>query len=113
MIRPSRKRGGRFAIWDEGEGEGEGELVFLRLMDPLPDGRVRFYPSTLVLTPGEDPPLRLRQSREVLLRGWRRREVEAALAAHGIEPERALGGFDGSPFDPGESSDLVLIARRS
>jgi SAM-dependent methyltransferase len=90
----------------------EGELVFLRLMDPLPDGRVRFYPSTLILTPGEDPPLRLERSREVLLRGWRRAEVEAALRGAGIHPERALGGFDGAPFDPAESQDLVLVARR-
>ena len=95
------------------EDEAEGELVFLRLMDPQPDGCVRFYPSTLVLTPGEDPPLRLEQSREVHLRGWRRREVEAALEAHDIHPERALGGFDGSPFDAGESPDLVLVARRA
>ncbi len=94
-------------------GEDEGELVFLRLMDPLPDGRVRFYPSTLVLTQGADPPLRLERSREVLLRGWRRAEVEAALAGAGIVPERALGGFDGSPFDPETSQDLVLVARRS
>lgn len=96
-----------------GEDDGEAsEVVFLRLMTPLPDGRVRFYPSTLVLTPGEDPPLRLERSREVLLRGWRRGEVEAALRAAGIVPERALGGFDGSPFDPAASQDLILVARR-
>lgn len=94
-------------------GDPDGsEIVFLRLMDPLPDGRVRFYPSTLVLTPGEEPPLRLERSREVLLRGWRRAEVEAALWAVGIVPERALGGFDGTPFDPASSQDLVLVARR-
>lgn len=95
------------------EGETQGELVFLRLMDPLPDGRVRFYPTTLILTPGEDPPLRLERSREVLLRGWRRAEVEAALRDAGILPERALGGFDGAPFDPARSQDLILVARRS
>ena len=93
-------------------GKEAGELVFLRLMDPLPDGRVRFYPTTLILTPGEDPPLRLERSREVLLRGWRRAEVEASLRGAGIHPERALGGFDGAPFDPAESQDLVLVARR-
>lgn len=91
----------------------EGELVFLRLMDPLPDGRVWFYPSTLILSPGEEPPLRLERSREVLLRGWRRGEVEAALGAAGILPERALGGFDGAPWDAAEAQDLVLVARRA
>ncbi|HSL84107.1 MAG TPA: class I SAM-dependent methyltransferase [Thermoanaerobaculia bacterium] len=94
-------------------GQTEGELVFLRLMDPLPDGRVRFYPTTLTLTPGADPPLRLERSREVLLRGWRRAEIEAALRDAGITPERALGGFDGAPFDAASSQDLVLVARRS
>jgi SAM-dependent methyltransferase len=90
----------------------EGELVFLRLMDPLPDGRVRFFPSTLVLRPGGEPPLVLERSREVLLRGWRRAEVEAALAAAGVVPERALGGFDGGAWERLESQDLVLVARR-
>jgi glycine/sarcosine N-methyltransferase len=91
----------------------EGELVFLRLMTPLPDGRVRFFPSTLLLRPGVDPPLAIERSREVLLRGWRRGELEAALSAAGIAPERALGDFAGAPFDPGASQDLVLVARRS
>lgn len=95
------------------EEDADGELVFLRLMDPLPDGRVRFYPTTLTLTPGADPPLRLERSREVLLRGWRRAEVEAILRDAGLVPERALGGFDGAPFDPAESRDLVLVARRA
>jgi len=94
-------------------GQREGELVFLRLMDPLPDGRVRFYPTTLTLTAGADPPLSLERSREVLLRGWRRAEIEAALRDAGLVPERALGDFEGNPFDPRSSQDLVLIGRRA
>ncbi len=90
----------------------EGELVFLRLMDPRPDGTVWFYPSTLVLRPGTDPPLVLERSREVRLRGWRRAEVVAALAAGGLEVERELGGFDGAGFAAAASQDLVLVARR-
>lgn len=101
----------------EGNEGAETETVFLRLMTPLPDGRVRFYPSTFTLHPGQDPPLRLERSREVLLRGWRRREVEAILEEHGLRPERALAGFEptglaGTPFDPATSHDLVLVARR-
>jgi glycine/sarcosine N-methyltransferase len=95
------------------ETTGDGELVFLRLMDPLPDGRVRFYPTTLVLQPGADPPLRIHHSREVLLRGWRRAELEAILTAAGFRTDRALGNFDGSPFDPAESPDLILVTRRT
>jgi SAM-dependent methyltransferase len=93
-------------------GREEAETVFVRLMTPLPDGRVRFYPSTLTLHPGEDPPLRLERSREVLLRGWRRHELETALTDAGLPTERALGGFDAEDFDPLESHDLVLVARR-
>jgi hypothetical protein len=55
----------------------------------------------------------VQSSREVLLRGWRRAELEAVLADAGLPAERALGGFDGRPFDPAESQDLVLVARRS
>lgn len=90
----------------------EGELVFLRLMDPLPDGRVRFYPSTLVLRPEQEPPLILERSREVLLRGWRRGQVEEIFRDAGLRPERALGSFEGEAFDPSTSHDLVLVARR-
>lgn len=90
----------------------DGELVFLRLMTPLPDGRVRFFPTTLLLRPGTDPPLALERSREVLLRGWRRGELETTLARAGIAPEEAFGDFEGTPFDPASSQDLVLVARR-
>ena len=90
----------------------EGELVFLRLMEPLPDGRVRFYPSTLLLRPGREPALTLERSREILLRGWRHPEVEEIFREAGLRPERALGGFEDEPFDPSESHDLVLVARR-
>jgi hypothetical protein len=98
-----------FRPWED----GDGELVFLRLMDPLPDGRVRFYPTTLVLEPGADPPLRLHHSREILLRGWRRAELEAILSTAGFHTARALGAFDATPFDPSDSQDLILVTRRS
>ena len=38
------------------DGESEGErIVFLRLMDPRPDGTVLFNPTTLRYRPGEEP----------------------------------------------------------
>lgn len=101
------------AAADGAAGDGvAGELVFVRVMTPLPDGRVRFYPTTLELRPGSDPPVTLQRSREVLLRGWRRRELEAALTGAGFAVERTLGGFDGSAYDPAGSQDLILVARR-
>jgi SAM-dependent methyltransferase len=89
----------------------EGEIAFVRLMTPQEDGTVLFYPMTLVLHPGSEPPVELKHAREVRLRGWRRAEVEEVLAEAGFETREAYGGFDGAPWEPLESRDLILIAR--
>jgi SAM-dependent methyltransferase len=94
-----------------GDSEEDGEVVFLRLMQPQDDGTVLFFPSTLRLRPGHEPPLELITTREVKLRGWRREEVEAVLEAAGFHRREALGSFTKEPFDPLESRDLLLIAR--
>lgn len=91
--------------------EDDGETVFLRLMDPQEDGTVLFYPATLRLRPGADPPVEVVHSREVRLRGWRRDEIEAVLDEASFPDRQALGGFDEAPFDPAESRDLILVAR--
>lgn len=87
------------------------EIVFLRLMKAHDDGTLLFCPSTLRLSPDADPPLELVSSKRVVLRGWRRRELEGALAAAGFGELTAYGGFDRRPFDPEGSQDLVLVAR--
>ncbi|TNF77811.1 MAG: class I SAM-dependent methyltransferase [Acidobacteria bacterium] len=89
----------------------EGEIVFLRLMEPEEDGRVLFFPSTLRLRPGQDPPLEIVAAKEVHLRGWRYTEVESALDKGGFGEHTLLGSFDSSPFEPDESADLVVVAR--
>ena len=89
----------------------EGEIVFLRLMEPREDGRVLFFPSTLRLRPGEDPPLEIVAAKEVQLRGWRYTEVETALDEGGFGERTLLGNFDGSLFEPDDSADLIVIAR--
>ena len=89
----------------------EGEIVFLRLMEPEEDGRVLFFPSTLRLRPGQDPPLEIVAVKEVHLRGWRYTEVESALDKGGFGEHTLLGSFDGSPFEPDDSADLVVVAR--
>lgn len=96
---------------DPEAGSGEAEIAFVRLMTPQADGTVLFYPVTLRLLPGNDPPVELKHAREVHLRGWRRAELEEALAAAGFRQIEAYGGFDGAPFDPLASRDLLLIAR--
>ncbi|MFL6195107.1 MAG: class I SAM-dependent methyltransferase [Thermoanaerobaculia bacterium] len=89
----------------------EGELVFVRLMTPQEDGTVLFYPMTLLLRPGGDPPLELKHAREVRLRGWRRAELEEAFAEAGFPTREAFGGFDGGPWEAGSSRDLILVVR--
>lgn len=93
--------------------ESEGEIVFLRLMQPRDGGCVLFFPTTLRLRPEAEVPVEVVSARRVNLRGWRPAELEEALATGGFGEQRALGGFDEQPFDPANSRDLVLIARRS
>lgn len=89
----------------------EGEIVFLRLMKLQTDGGVLFFPSTLRLRPGQDPPLEIVAAKEVHLRGWRYAEVETALDECGFSERTLLGSFDGSPFEPDDSADLIVVSR--
>jgi len=89
----------------------EGEIVFLRLMKLQTDGGVLFFPSTLRLRPGQDPPLEIVAAKEVHLRGWRHTEVETALDECGFSQRTLLGSFDGSPFEPDDSADLIVVSR--
>ncbi len=90
----------------------DGETVFLRLMEPLEGGRVRFCPSTLVYDPGGEPPLRVVQSRIVNLRGWRLEELRPHLGEAGLQVAAVQGDMEGGPFDPARSQDLVVVVRR-
>ena len=89
-----------------------GDIVFLRLMNLHPDGSVTFFPSTLRLRPGHEPPLEIKTSKEVRLRGWRLEELEGPLEAAGFRVSECFGAFDGSAFNPGDSMDLIVVARR-
>lgn len=91
--------------------EGEGEIVFLRLMTPHPDGTVVFTPSTLRYRPGGDPPLEVVSARNVLLKGWKRAELEDALAAAGFADRRVHGTVGDVPWDARQSPDTVIVAR--
>ena len=91
--------------------DADGEIVFLRLMEPQADGSVLFFPATLQLRPGRQPPLALKASKEVRLRGWRAAEVDAALEAAGFRERTHYSSFDRTPFSPEESYDLILVAR--
>lgn len=92
--------------------DGQGEIVFVRLMKPEGERHVRFFPSTLLLQPGEDPPVKVESAKEVLLRAWRRSELEELLRDQGFITDGLYGDMRKGPFDPETSSDLVLTAVR-
>jgi glycine/sarcosine N-methyltransferase len=91
--------------------DGDEEIVFLRLMRPQTDGEVLFYPTTLRLVPGADPPLEVKASKEVRLKGWREPELARALRRVGFTDLRYLGSYARDPFDPEVSRDLIVVAR--
>lgn len=93
--------------------EDEGErVVFLRLMDPRPDGSVVFNPTTLRWRPGEEPPVEVVTGKNVALKGWRRAELEAALGTAGFRVEEVFGGMRREGWGAATSSDTVVLARR-
>jgi glycine/sarcosine N-methyltransferase len=92
--------------------EHDGErIVFLRLMDPQPDGTVWFNPTTLRYRPGEEPPVEVVATKNVRLRGWRRGELEALLEEAGFGDRERFGGMRREAYAERESPDLVLVAR--
>jgi SAM-dependent methyltransferase len=92
--------------------EGEGEIVFLRIMTPRGDGALDFYPITLTLRPGADPPVEVRSARKGKHTAWQRQPLEDAFGRAGFGDLRVLGGMSDTPFSALETPDLVMIATR-
>ena len=93
--------------------DGDDEtLVFVRILQLLDNGRVRFFPVTMRLRPDADPPMEIVSSRSVEHRGWVRAEIEPALRQAGFETVEWYGDMQGGPFDVSRSNDLVFVARR-
>ena len=89
----------------------DGESVFLRLMQPLDDGRVLFFPTTLRFRPDAEEPVSVAATKRVELRGWRLSELEAAFDDAGFTERRLYGSFEREPYEPMESNDLIVVAR--
>jgi len=89
----------------------EREIAFVRLMTPEGDRHIRFYPTTLALCPGEEPPVEVSATRELRLRAWRQAEVARALERAGFRVEATYGDMTGGPFVAEDSSDLVVVAQ--
>lgn len=94
-----------------GADQAGGEVVFLRLMTPLGDGRIVFTPTTLRYRPGGDPPLEVVSSRNVVLRAWTRAQLAAALVEAGFPSIESYGTVGETPYLAMDSPDAVVLAR--
>lgn len=92
--------------------EEEDQRIFLRLMEFLPNGRVRFCPTTLRFRPTNESPVEVLESRSIELRGWERDEVVDLLTRSGLHVTDVFGDMTGRPFAASDSTDLVVVAER-
>ena len=65
------------------------------------------------VAPDADPPVELRSDEQGRHRAWTRSELEPELRAAGFDVADTFGGMSEKPFVPMESSDLVIVAKRS
>ena len=93
--------------------EEDGEIIFVRLMEFLEEGRIRFCPTTLKYNPLADPPVQVVRSRMTQLRGWRQADLLPLLQSAGFSILSIHGDMKGGPFEPGNSHDLVVVAQRA
>ena len=91
--------------------EEDGEIIFLRLMEFLEEGRIRFCPTTLKYNPLADPPVQVVRSRVTQLRGWRRADLIPLLKNADFTILSIYGDMKGGPFEPGNSQDLIMVLR--
>lgn len=92
--------------------EGPGDTVWVRILSPRDDGTIAFYPITLVIRPGREGLVEVRDTREGTHHPWTRPQVVRELEAVGFGGIRALGGMSLMEYQPMESPDLVVLARK-
>ncbi len=93
--------------------EEDGEIIFVRLMEFLEEGRIRFCPTTLKYNPQADPPVQVVRTRMTEIRGWRREDLTPLLQGAGFSILSIHGDMQGGPFESGNSQDLVLVAQKT
>lgn len=89
----------------------EGELVYLRMLDISPEGRVTFVPTTLLVRPQADPPVEAVSSRVVPMRAWTPAQLLPLFEEAGFSGSRLYGSLKGDPFDVEISHDLVVTSK--
>lgn len=105
------REGIRHLPLDFRRGDDGEEIVFLRLLEPQSDGTLLFFPTTLVIDPDADEPVRVKGSKRVSLRPWTRADLDPAFDAAGFDV-RWHGDLQGGAFDAAGAVDLVALARR-
>jgi glycine/sarcosine N-methyltransferase len=88
----------------------EDELVYLRILDPIDVKRMRFEVITLERKP-PDGESRIAQATSTVLRPLTREDLGRFLNEAGFAKVELFGSYQGEPFDPLESHDLIVIAR--
>ena len=88
-----------------------GDAIFMRVMTHQPGGGVIFTPALLRYRPDGNPPLEVVTSHNVPLHGWKREELEAALGSGGFLERQVYGTMAENPYDPCESTDVVIVSR--
>ncbi len=91
--------------------DAEGaELLYLRILDPLDPKRIRIEILTLERKFPEEES-RIVQSTSRIMRPLCADELETFLKQAGYDRLEIFGDYAGSPYSPGESSDVIVVAR--
>lgn len=88
----------------------DGEILYLRILDPIDDRRIRFEVLSLERQPPEGES-RIVAVNSRIMRSLREEEVSSFLREAGFEEVTLLGDFAGAPYEPLESNDLIVVAR--
>jgi SAM-dependent methyltransferase len=88
----------------------DGETLYLRLLDPIDERRIRFEVLTIERRP-PDGESRIVQTNSTVLRPLRDDELAAFLERAGFASVRLFGSYRPDPYEPLESHDLIAVAR--
>jgi hypothetical protein len=91
------------------ETEG-GETLFLRLLDPIDERRIRFEIVTIERRP-PDGESRVARSASSVLRPLKDEELIGFLARAGFASIELFGSYDRAPYAPLDSHDVLAVAR--
>ncbi|MFH1278003.1 MAG: methyltransferase domain-containing protein [Candidatus Eisenbacteria bacterium] len=87
-----------------------GEALYLRILDPIDDDRIRFEMLTLERRPDQGE-TRIVDRTETVHRSLRHGELVGFLREAGFGEVELFGNYGGDPYEPLESPDVIVVAR--